>query len=75
MTEKLLELVGEVLGIDPSELDMTRTMDDVDAWDSLNHLKLVTAVEEEYSIRLEMDEIESITSLEALREAIARHSG
>ena len=35
----------------------------VENWDSLNHLRLVTAVEEEYGVGLTMDEVVSIASI------------
>jgi acyl carrier protein len=38
----------------------------IDAWDSFGHMRLVTAVEAQLSIRLTMDEILAIDSFAAL---------
>ena len=74
MNEELLDLISDILGVSSGNLDMTSVMDDIDEWDSLNHLRLVAAVEQEFSIRLDMDEIESIDSVQSLQAAISRHS-
>lgn len=70
MNEKLTELVSELFDIDPPLINDELTPEDVDQWDSLNHLRLVTAAEQEFGIKLSTAEIESITSLGVLRQLI-----
>ena len=74
MNEKLTELVSELFDIDPSVVSDELTPEDVDQWDSLNHLRLVTAVEQEFEIKLSTSDIESITSLAVLRALIEQHA-
>jgi len=38
------------------------TRDDIDEWDSLNHIRLLTAIESEFSFQFDLDEIEDISS-------------
>lgn len=33
------------------------TTDDVEAWDSLNHIQMITAVEKHFKIRFELNEL------------------
>jgi acyl carrier protein len=40
----------------------------------MNHLRLVSAVEEEFQIKLSMQEIESIRSLAVLRALVEQHT-
>ena len=47
--------------------------EEVEAWDSLNHLKIVSAVEEVFGVKLSMDEIQSIDGLPRLAALIAAH--
>jgi acyl carrier protein len=47
------------------------TPDDVPLWDSLNHLKLITAVEQVYGIQFSMADVQSIDSIGKLQATIA----
>lgn len=69
-----MEIVAELFELDPAAVDDALTPEDVELWDSMNHLRLVSAVEEEFRIKLSMQEIESIRSLAALRALIEQRS-
>jgi len=64
------EVVADIFGLKASQVDEKLTPGDVPAWDSLNHLRLVTAVEEELGVTFSMDEIQSIDSIGRLRQLI-----
>lgn len=65
-SEKLRELAADIFQIDvaPGQQIERATCG---RWDSLNHLRLVMAVEEEFAVRLEPDEIANIASLADLQ--------
>jgi acyl carrier protein len=67
VNSRLVEIVAELFDLEPAAVDDALTPEDVELWDSMNHLRLVSAVEEEFQIKLSMQEIESIGSLGALR--------
>jgi len=73
MDEEIKELVAEVFNIKENDVVPTLSQDTLDNWDSLNHLKLITAVEEEFDINLTMDEIDEITNIEKLISVINLH--
>lgn len=73
MDEELKELVAEVFNIKEKNVTPELSQDNLDNWDSMNHLKLITAVEEELDINLTMDEIEEITSIAKLISIIEGH--
>ena len=58
----------------PGQIADTLTAEEVELWDSLNHLKLVTAVEEAFGVQLSMEEIEAIDSVGRLRATLAQHA-
>ena len=60
MNTTLTSLFADVMGIDEREVTAALSREDDDRWDSLNHLRLITAVEEAFGIRLTMEEIENI---------------
>ena len=63
MQDKVKSIAAQILQLEPDAIDLGFTPDDVPGWDSLNHLRLITAVENEFSIRLTMNQIRSIESL------------
>jgi len=71
---KLVEIVAELFDLEPAAVDDALTPEDVELWDSMNHLRLVSAVEQEFQIKLSMQEIESIHSLGALRALIEQRA-
>ncbi len=60
MNPKLAEVMADILEVKPSELSPETVRDGHPTWDSLNHLRLMTAIEEEFGVQFSMDEIESI---------------
>jgi acyl carrier protein len=72
--EKLKQLVSEVLDIQESVVTRDLTSDMAETWDSLAHLRLVTAIEQEFSISLTMEEINSMTSYQKMLEYIEKYA-
>lgn len=75
MNGKLAEIIADIFFLDEDEVTMELTPDDVGLWNSLNHLRLVTAVESAFDIKLTMSEIQSIDTIEKLSELVSRHTG
>lgn len=63
MSDKLSTIAAEIFGISAGDIELEMTPDDVEKWDSLNHLRLITAVESEFKIRLTMSQIQGIECL------------
>lgn len=75
MIESIKEIVADMLGLDPSELDDEFSRERADNWDSLNHLRIVTAIEQGFSISLTMAEIESATSIRRIADFVGAKVG
>jgi acyl carrier protein len=69
---RLKQIMGAILGVEPDTLDDTTTVETVESWDSLHHMNLVLAIEDDFNVRFAEDEIADLTSLPALRAALAR---
>ena len=54
---RLKTLIAEAFSLDPNKVDENTGMDSVAEWDSLNQLRLVLLLEDEFSIALEPEEI------------------
>ncbi|MCM1335844.1 MAG: acyl carrier protein [Bacteroides sp.] len=70
--ERLTDVFREFFDDDEIEIDAETTADDIDDWDSLNHITLMAAVEDEFGIRLSMGEVSGLDNVGALAEIIKR---
>lgn len=67
---KLRTVFVDVLGIDPqSEVD-SLTYRGIKEWDSVAHVQLVNAIEREFDVMLETDDILSMSSFTRAREIL-----
>ena len=64
MEEQLKLLFANILNIETSKITNDLKMGDVSTWDSLGHLNLITAIEEEFNIFFSNDEILELNSFE-----------
>lgn len=70
MNNKLKDLLAEVFEMRSSEITIELTKDDIDGWDSLTQMDLVTSIEKEFDVELEMLEIVEMTSIEKIIEIL-----
>ncbi len=75
MDEQIRELVADVLDLDEDKVTAELSPDDTEYWDSMNHLRLVTALEEEFDIKLTMDEVQSIENVGDIYAVVKSHKG
>lgn len=57
LLSKLSELLGEIVEKDDLHLTETTKADDVEDWDSTNHVRFLVSIESEFDIRFDTDEI------------------
>ncbi|MGN8225768.1 acyl carrier protein [Gracilimonas sp. BCB1] len=66
-------LFREVLFIEEeTELTDVTGPDDIDAWDSLGHVNIITAVEDEYDVEITPEEITEISSIGDIKKLLQR---
>lgn len=61
-----------VLDDDSIRLKESTTTEDVEAWDSLNHIHIITAIEKHYKIRFELNELLNFANVGDLCKAIEK---
>lgn len=71
---RLREILADVLDVDPQITD-DFSRDDESGWDSMAHLRLITAIEQAFDLKFTMREIEEIRSYGDLRARVAAHLG
>jgi acyl carrier protein len=70
MDARLQTLIADVLDLDSSDVGPELSRADTAQWDSLNHLRLVTALEEEFGVQLTLDQIAQIQFARHLEQII-----
>ncbi len=69
---KVNEVLADLFELDPSDIRDEWTHEDVVLWDSLQHLRLITALEQEFAIKFSMAEIRSLESIGQIRQTLRR---
>ena len=65
--EKLQQILTTVLQIEPAGIHDGLSSEDVDTWDSLNHIALMGALEQEFDVRIDVERVEDSRSVAALK--------
>jgi acyl carrier protein len=68
---QIREVMAGVLDVDAEALDDGFRRDDASAWDSMNHLRLISALEEAFGIRFTMKEVGEMESFGDVRQRVA----
>lgn len=66
MPERIVGIISQIFEIPAEALRPGSSPDDVETWDSLHHLNLVLALEQEFGIQFEPEEIEQLLSVELI---------
>ena len=68
--DRVKEVFCSIMDITSDELPEDATPDTIESWDSIRHLKLVLALEEEFDIELDEDEVDGLLSVSQFVQAI-----
>ena len=60
---KLEEIIANIFELDPSQIKKEMTPADIETWDSLSQLNLISSIENEFQIKLEIDEIFTVMKI------------
>jgi acyl carrier protein len=71
--EKLNNIFAEVFSVDVSALGADFDNKSVDNWDSVHQLSLTTAVEDEFDIMLDAEDILGFSSYEKAKEILGKY--
>jgi acyl carrier protein len=70
MSEDVFKIVAKIMNVPLEMIDKNSSMKTLDNWDSLQHMHLILAVEEEMFIQFTDEDIASIDSVESLLNCI-----
>ena len=69
--KRLNDVFRDVFDDDSITIDRSTTADDIDDWDSLEHITLIGAVESEFHMRFKMHEVSTMKNVGEMVDIIA----
>lgn len=66
MLERIQRILADVLEVTLEQVKPESSPDNVENWDSLHHLNMVLALEQEFGIQFTPEEIEQLLSVELI---------
>jgi acyl carrier protein len=72
IVDRLTEVFRLTFGDESIVLDRAMTADDVAGWDSVSHITLIYAVEDEFGIKISTSDLEELTCVGDLIDIVAR---
>ncbi len=63
MHERVVEVMSKVLGLERTEISEHTVIGQTNNWDSLTHMNLIIALEEEFNVTLSDDEVVHMVSM------------
>ena len=72
--KRLEEVFHDVFDDDRIRLSPATTADDIEDWDSIEHINLIGAVEEEFGVRFKMGEVSGMKNVGEMVEIILKRA-
>lgn len=70
MENKIREIMAQVFNVPEVSIDSLSSPDTIESWDSLKHMNLVTALEEEFNIRFTYEQISEMLNFSLIIEVL-----
>jgi acyl carrier protein len=74
MKERVFQTVSQILGLRPEEINEQSSPETIAGWDSLKHMNLILALEEEFGVSFTDEEIMSMVSVELILDTLTRRA-
>lgn len=72
LKEEIKNTIAEILEMPAADLTFEMEMEDVDGWDSMRNVMILSTLEDKYDIIFPEDDIFDLTSVGALAEEVAK---
>ena len=69
---KLEEIIANIFELDPTEIKKEMTPKDIEAWDSLSQLDLLSTIEKEFKIKLEFSEMFTVMKIDDIYKLLSK---
>ena len=66
MKAKIKEIMSVVFEVDVASIGNNASPDNIENWDSLNHINLITSLEDEFNMRFDDENISEMLNLDLI---------
>ncbi len=73
--EKVRKVFLDVFGMEEKKFHFGMTSEEIKEWDSLSHMNLVSGLESEFGVSMEIDEISEMDSVKKVIEVVEKKLG
>lgn len=73
MDEQLKEVFAEALDLEIDEIEEDSSQENLEDWDSLGHLNLISEIEKTFKVKVTMDEVMEMTTYAKVKEVVSSH--
>jgi acyl carrier protein len=70
--QKVISIANQIL---KTELDINSSMDDIESWDSLQHIQILFSIEDEFRINFSEAELVSMRSIRDIINIVKEYNG
>jgi acyl carrier protein len=71
MDDRIKDILVDILDVDRNQVRDDFGPANTASWDSINNLRLITAIEEEFQIKLTMDDIKRMTDFGQIKAVLS----
>ncbi len=75
MQERIKVVMAQIFNVDIDTITEESSPESIDRWDSLKHMQLILAIEDEFDITFSDDEIPNLLSTSAIEETVRQLAG
>jgi acyl carrier protein len=75
MQQRVCSIISRVLKVPLAAVDASSSPDTLKNWDSLQHLQIVLALEEEFGVEFSVDEIVALQRVDTIVEILRERAG
>lgn len=66
MFERVRDIMADIFNLSANQISASSSPDNIEGWDSLQHLNVVLALEKEFDLQFSPEEIEQMLSVELI---------
>jgi len=71
--DKLKEILSKILEIDKNKINDKSSPDNIESWDSFNHLLIISEIEKELGISIDMGKVGEIRTFGDLKRVVLKN--
>ena len=71
MTESIKRVMSQILGVNPGEIDDESSPATIERWDSLKHIQLIMALEDELEIQFPDELIPELVTFKVIQSTVS----